>query len=276
MSVGNIKLIVSDLDGTLLSPDGSISKRNLETILELRNKGILFSIASGRTDLMFREYARQLNLEVPVIACSGAVIRDLTTNEVIYKEIINADDAVRLMNFFEENKMDYMAYTEDKVFFTSYSRRIAKFHRYNEIALKGGMEAMELDFYKDNHEEIAKAGIVKILLCETGSDDIKKTEVFADTIDGIEIVCSEINALDILPKDTSKGKALRKLAEKLNVNLNEVCVLGDYINDISMMEQAGFSVAMGNAHELVKQVATVVTDTNSNDGIAKAIEKYML
>ena len=92
----------------------------------------------------------------------------------------------------------------------------------------------------------------------------------------LEVVSSSPNNFEVMNKGTSKGRAVKVLADILNINREEIMCLGDSENDLSMIEFAGLGVAMGNAEEFLKEKADYITDTNENDGVAKAIEKFVL
>lgn len=272
----DIKLVISDLDGTLLSSNGTLPAENLKAIKELQNAGILFSIASGRHDEMCKTYINQCNINIPTISSNGALIRNPVSSKVIYKNILDMNSAIKILDFCKDHNLDYMAYTLDNVYFAKESNRIKKFYRYNTIAINNNINPMKLSFYNNNHKDIAECGILKILLCSDSSDPIKKVANYLDNLPLISYILSEENTLDISSNNTSKGAAVKILSEHLNIPLSNVCVFGDYTNDISMFNVSGLSFAMDNSHPEVRQAATFVTDTNYNLGVSKAIYNHIL
>lgn len=272
----NIKLVVSDLDGTFLLSNGELSNQNINAVKLLKDKNIKFTLASGRSDLMCASYIKDCDINIPIISSNGGLIRNINTNEIVSKRIIDSNIAITIMNFCKEHCLDYMTYNTDEIFFTKDSLRIEKFKAYNEIAKRNNTKPIKLNFYNDNHEAIAKNGVLKILLFSQYKENIKLAIDFLNTIPEISFVLSEKNALDISCAHTSKGEALKELCSNLNISLQETCVFGDYINDISMMKLAGISFAMSDSPTSVKDVATFVTDSNDSSGVGKALEYFFL
>lgn len=276
--ISQIKLIVSDLDGTFLSSNGELSHENISSVKSLYNKNINFTLASGRSDMMCTSYIKDCNITLPTISSNGALIRNINSKYVISKTIIKPSIAINIMDFCRDNNLDYMSYNLDKIFFTKGSIRIEKFKSYNKIAIKNHTNPIALNFYDtDNttnhtHKVIADEGILKILLFTKSKKDLDITIEFLNNIPDISFVLSEKNALDISAKGTSKGEALKILCSHLNIPLENTCVLGDYTNDLSMMKLAGISFAMKNSPKHVQEVATFITDSNDNFGVAKALD----
>ena len=107
-------------------------------------------------------------------------------------------------------------------------------------------------------------------------NDLFKAKEELKKYEDLEVVSSSPSNFEVMNKGTSKGRAVKVLADILNINREEVMCLGDSENDLSMIEFAGLGVAMGNAEEFLKEKADYITDTNENDGVAKAIEKFIL
>lgn len=276
MKQSKIKLILSDLDGTLLSSNNLISKENLSVIHSLQKKHILFSIATGRSDNMCTSYIKDCNINIPIISNNGALIRNPITKEILYKNTINPKISLKIMDFCSKNNLDYMAYNTDKIYFTTNSTRINKFIDYNKIAKNNNITPIDLYFYNNNHLEIANEGVLKILLFSNTTKHITSVCNFIKEFPEISYVLSEKNALDISSIGTSKGTALNILSKYLNIKKSEICVFGDYTNDLSMFENAGISFAMKNSPDQVKSIATYITDSNNNFGVAKGINKILL
>ncbi|MDU5414364.1 MAG: HAD-IIB family hydrolase, partial [Clostridium perfringens] len=107
-------------------------------------------------------------------------------------------------------------------------------------------------------------------------NDLFKAKEELKKYEDLEVVSSSPSNFEVMNKGTSKGRAVKVLADILNINREEIMCLGDSENDLSMIEFAGLGVAMGNAEEFLKEKADYITDTNENDGVAKAIEKFVL
>lgn len=270
--LSNIKLVVSDLDGTFLSSNGELSEANKNISKLLSKYNIKFSLASGRSDLMCQSFIKDCNITIPTISSNGALIRNISDESIIHKTTINPSDAIAIMDFCQSHSLDYMSYNLNQIFFTKKSLRIEKFKAYNKIAKLNNTPEIQLNFYDNNHDTIAENGVLKILLFTKSEDELNMTIKFLKKLQKISFVLSEKNALDISFAGTSKGEALKSLCSYLNIPLENTCVFGDYTNDISMMKLAGISFAMLNSPQHVQDAATFLTDSNDNSGVARALD----
>lgn len=271
-----IKLIVCDMDGTLLDSRKQISRVSLATMEKAREKGIFTTICSGRVHTMLTAYSRQLKIEGPLIAANGAVIFDTRDDRILFQKTIEPEAARALLLFCEQHEMDYSLLASKNCFFSRNSVRIRRFQQYNSIARTDGLPEIPLRFFSDDYSEALSDNIYKILVYELQEGQKKQTEAYVEKHPELAWTSSEEGLLDISASGVNKGEGIRTLARILGVSASEICVFGDYCNDISMMEQAGLPIAMGNAHESVKKAALAVTASNDEDGVARGIEKYIL
>lgn len=271
----NIKLIVTDLDGTFLTSDKIISDVNLKVVKELNKRGISFTIATGRMGLMVKTYKNELNINVPYITCGGSVIYN-SDNTILKKITMNTETSIKILDFAKENNIEYLVYQQDSVYFTKDGIRRKHFERYNEIAGEKGDELIKFNYINNNHKQLVDGGIIKILAVDKTGNDLEGLKNFIDTLDDVYYVMSEKIAMDILPKSATKGEAVLTVAKHLGVTIDEILVFGDYFNDISMFNISKKSVAMGNALDEVKKHANMVTKTNDENGVAYIINKYIL
>lgn len=271
-----IRLIVCDLDGTLLDSCKQISRASLAAIEKAREKGVFVTICSGRVHQMLYAYSRELDIRGPLVAANGAVVLDTRNGEMLYRKIIDPAAALPLLEFCEQNKMDYAALAESGNYFSSDSARIWRFEQYNRIAEAAGFPPARLYSFDGGHGQVLSDEIYKILIYELREERENAARGFIGGCGGLGLTSSEKGLLDVSAAGVSKGDAVRRLAAALDIPLQQVCVFGDYFNDISMMRAAGLSIAMGNAHQEVKEAALAVTTSNDEDGVARAIEEYIL
>lgn len=271
-----IKLIVCDMDGTLLDSRKQISRVSLATLEKAREKGIFTTICSGRVHTMLSFYSNQLEIEGPLIAANGAAIYDNRNDKILFQKTIEPEAAQALLMFCGQNGMDYSLLTATSCFFSRNSIRIRRFEQYNSLARADGLPEIPLRFFSADYNEALSNDIYKILVYELQEGQKKQTEAYLEQHPELTWTSSEEGLLDISAKGVNKGEGVRKLARILGISAGEVCVFGDYCNDIPMMEQAGLPIAMGNAHESVKKAALAVTASNDEDGVARGIEKYIL
>lgn len=271
-----VKLIVSDVDGTLLTSDRRLSNENIAAIKKAKEQDIKFTISTGRVVSMLDYYIKTLEITTPVIAYNGAVAWDPVTKETIYDIPMDKDELYELLDLCKFYKLDYGVMTMGINYFSPNSLRIERYQGYNEFAKSKGMSIMEVGIFDENHSCIDGVKVYKLLVTEK---DSKKINVMVDHLQSMKKVAytfSEPTLLDISERSADKGLGVKKLAEYYGLKAEEVCALGDYDNDISMLSYAGFSVAMGNAQPNVKEHAFYVTASNDENGLAQVIEKYIL
>lgn len=271
----NYKWCVCDMDGTLLNSKGLISSRNVAALKKLQRYGVEIIIASGRTDLMMKQYIKQLNVSGLIICCNGAVVKNIDKNEIIYSKTLNKAIADYIIEFFFKNNLNFLLYTHDVVFSNKDNYRAKHFEEINESLPKNQRTPINY-FDLDSLNIIGNREIIKILLVENDSNVRDYVANYLENIDNISVVSSANGLLDIWASNISKGSAVKILAEMFEVNLEQVIAFGDNYNDIELLKTAGMPIAMGNAKEQLKTIAKYVTLTNDDDGIAYAVDKYIL
>ena len=271
-----VRMVVSDLDQTLLNSDATLSAENLAAIRAAEAKGIFFTICSGRIFTMLEVYAHALDIQGPVITTNGAAIVDGKTGQLLSNHPIPREAAVKILDYARERDYDYSALTGQVSYFSGNSLRIKRFERYNEIAEAGGLKAMRLEYFDGRSYTGIDNEILKMLLYQIPEEDFSSVTAFLDSLPEISYTSSDEGLLDIMAAGTNKGTAVAEVRKLLGLEKDQVCVFGDYINDLAMFNQAGLTVAMANAHEELKNKALYVTDTNDRAGVARAIEALLL
>jgi len=271
-----IRMVVSDLDQTLLNSDSTLSQENLDAIRAAEAKGIFFTVCSGRIFPMMEVYTRTLGIQGPVITTNGAAIVDGKSGELLSRHTIPYEVAVKILDFARERDYDYSALTGQVSYFSGNSQRIKRFERYNEIAASGGLKAMRLEYFDGRSYVNIENDILKMLLYQIPADEFTSVTAFLDSIPDIHYTSSDEGLLDIMAAGTNKGTAVAEVRKLLGLEKEQVCVFGDYINDLAMFEEAGLTVAVANAHEELKSKASYVTDTNDRAGVARALEALIL
>lgn len=272
----NIKMVVSDLDQTLLNSDATFSPENLDAIRAAEAKGIFFTICSGRIFPMLEVYVRALDIQGPVITTNGAAIVDGKTGKLLSKHTIPHEIAVKILDYARERDYDYSALTGQVSYFSGNSQRIKRFERYNEIAESDGLKAMQLEYFNGRSYTNIEDEILKMLLYQIPAEEFSSVLAFLDSIPEIHFTSSDEGLLDIMAAGTNKGTAVAEVRKLMGLEKEQVCVFGDYINDLAMFEEAGLTVAMANAHEELKSKALYITDTNDRAGVARALKALIL
>lgn len=269
------KLICLDMDGTTLNNKGEVSVRNLQAIRKAHERGVKISVCTGRLFASARYYAEMLGVNVPVIASNGAYIREKDEDKVIYKSVLGFENSKKIFEVLKRNNVDFFFHTFDTVFMERVSPNNV-YSKINKTLPKDKQINLQV---VENWEEAFKENKDELLKCTCTGENLEmiaKAKKELVQFEELEVVSSMFNNFEVMNKGVSKGRAVEVLAGFYNINREEVICIGDNENDMSMLKFAGMGVAMGNAEQFVKDVASYVTDTNNNDGVAKAIEKFIL
>lgn len=260
-----IKLIVSDMDGTLLDSKGNLPPNIFDTIDKLKSKNIKFVIASGRSYCTLKEdFSKRVN-EIDFISDNGTCI--IENGQVTYYNVLNRNDIEEInevCNNLEDVNLVLCGRKSAHVITKTPALlyEVEKFYKY-------GFKIADL---KNLDDDIYKIGICDLKGASKNSYPVLDQK-FSDRL---SVVLSGELWTDIMNKGVNKGSALKKLQEKLNITPEETMAFGDFHNDIEMFSRAKYSFAMKNANKDVKQCANFVADTNDNYGVIKAINEYVL
>lgn len=241
-------LLCSDLDGTLRNSEGKISQKNIEAIKNFCDNGGLFTLCTGRNPSHAKELCKNgLMINTILIALNGAMLYDLETSEVLYDNPINKAELFDVDNFIDENKQ----YIENVVFHSTDTRN--KF-------------------------------------CEIGDDKLYKIVFVAKTEEAtcilrkrLEQICADKffitnswkTGMELLDKNSTKGECVKKIRNYIDKKITKIVCVGDYENDITMLEAADLAIAVGNALPEVKEKADIVMVTNDENAIEEVINHYL-
>lgn len=262
------KLIVTDLDDTLLRGDLTISERTIETIRRAMDRGITVAVATGRMYPSALPYARALGLKGPILCCQGAQIADIESGRTLKITGIQKALALEAIRHAEERGLYIQYYSTEAYFFEKTCEQSEYYNRMSGIrgAELGRKCSDALDFDPVKLLCIAEPPVIREAYAEA-------REAFAERL---EIAISKPNYLEMTHPDANKGGAVKKLSELMGIPREQVMACGDALNDLTMLRFAGLGVAVANGDELVKSEADAVTASNEEDGVAQAIEKYAL
>lgn len=280
-----IKLIASDMDGTLLSSHLSISEGNKAAVLKAQEQGIEFMVATGRAYPEAKPPLEEAGIRCGMIAGNGAQAFDADGNE-IFRIAIDKQTTKTIMNILEEEGLYFELMTTKGVYSDNQPQRLENFatmlaenipHITYKMAI--AMASTHLKMlsinYTDSYEELLKEEDIDILKVITFSDSgpavLKPIAEKIESVGALHVTSSFPNNIEVNHQDAQKGKAVIRVAQERGIDLADVMTIGDNYNDVSMLEVAGVSFAMGNAEEGVKKIAKYQAETNVNDGVGKAI-----
>ncbi|WP_226527466.1 Cof-type HAD-IIB family hydrolase [Metabacillus niabensis] len=281
-------ILAVDLDGTLLNKEHEIDLETIEAIHEFRAKGGKVVICSGRTALSTRWIAETIGLTDPIIAYNGAVIQS-NNGDIIEKFLFNKDVISAFLDFCQSFGVYAHFYEGDTILIPEKNRWNDSWVEKNILPLaRSGGKQNVCQTYRDQcgvklvtdlnqHIEVNKPEIMKIAVFHEQDSLYEFAKKLEDQTEDYEISTSlDYANLEISPFGVSKAQSLAIVASHLHVPLSKVAAIGDNYNDYKMLKTAGLGIAMGNAPEKVKGAADVITDTNQQAGVAKAIKKYLL
>lgn len=277
-----IKLIASDLDGTIIDNNNRISSYDLEAINKLNHSNVNFAVCTGKTYSMTKKLCNELKATYGVFG-NGTQIINLKTGEEIIRNSITNIQALKCIDIANKNNLHCHIYTDDKIISQKALKYIA-FRNYqlykNDVkfeivnSLKEYIEQETPSILKlviSSRKDLGKVRQDILSLENLEAIQIKKYDKYKD-----KIINEEYEYLDIVPKNITKHSALKQLGNYLNISNQEVMAVGDNMNDIEMIENAGIGVAIGGSYEDVINKAKYVTkNTVKTGGFAEAVYKFI-
>lgn len=276
-----IKLIASDLDGTIIDNKHSIPEDNLKAINDLQKAHIPFVVCTGKTYSISKDICKNLNASFGIFG-NGSQIIDLITGEEILRRILTLDEVISCFSILEKYNLHVHAYTENGIVTTSLEymdlRNSLLFPNQINIEIVDSV----LDYIKKQNITVFKLifsstyELSEIKKELESSTNLTITHICKKGIYKDKIIDKEYEYLDISPLNVTKGSALKILSKYLELNKEDILSVGDNINDIDMFHASGIGAAVNNAYEEVKQVANYVTNNSAETaGFAEAIYKFI-
>jgi len=286
-----IKMIVMDMDGTLLNNNDEITSYTKEILMKAQKKGIRLVLSSGRSYLTLTKYGDQLNMKEYggyYICANGIALYNCETDENKYLEKMHNKDQKRIFDLFKDENVEIMGVNDGYIYeyvapkYLEEKKQYIKDNNLDEV-YTGGPKGIIYDQRKNKYEiEMVKNfdnnGDVNKVIIAQNEEELQKA------IKGKEIIFEEYSPkfttarwLELSPKGVSKGNTLKRLCAKLNIDINDVMVFGDGENDLSMLEVVEESVCLLNGMDTVKAKTKYITEyDNDHDGLAKFVLKNVL
>ena len=277
----DIKLVALDLDGTLFDNSSRISKRNLTAIRSITDKGIHVVISTGRPfeGIPF-DQIKGTGINYAITA-NGSGIYEISTGKCLYENAMDEELVTPILNFLltRDIHMDAFiggkGYTPIQCVEKAQKLTVPSSIKNYIITTRTRLDNI-LQFIHENQLKVQKMTLNFYPAADGTLIDRETVRKFLVSNPSITTVCGGYNNLEFTRADANKGVGLRKLAEILGVNPDATMAIGDTENDLAIIEAAGIGVAMGNATDAVKARADYVTTTNTKDGVAAAIEHFIL
>lgn len=272
----NIRLIALDLDGTLLTDKKCVTEHTKQVLQEAVKKGVIVMPATGRGITAIPDVVMN-TVDFPyALTVNGAVVWELKKREKIYISYMDILTARKAMDYAFTMDTIPDVYLDGHAY--SQRDRIAQLDRFAESEQQKQMLLSSRILVDDIREYMEKNPnqIEKVNVLFVNQEDRERARRHWSDEGEVETTFSMGNNLELNGKGVSKGKALLEFGKNIGIAREEIMVCGDSSNDIEMIKMAGFGVAMGNGNEEVKAIADFITKTNEEDGVAYAIEQFVL
>jgi hypothetical protein len=260
--------MLSDMDGTLLRPDHSLSQRTIEAVRSLREAGVFFSLATGRPPRAMLQQIEALGVDLPTAAFNGGTIVH-PDGSVLVAHYLPRDAAITTLQLFSgQPEVEVWVFAGGDWLLREPNGPMVPREQHSLGYPPVTVESFEP--YLECIDKIVATSANAQLLIEL------ETRLLPEVEGRAQVSRSQPIYLDVTAMQANKGHALATLAEFLGVALEQTAALGDGGNDPPMFHRAGLSIAMGQAPQEVKGQADVVTGSNIEDGAAEAIERFIL
>jgi len=264
------KMIVLDLDDTLLRDDLTISPRTKQSLMEAQEAGVKVVLASGRPTSAMLPIAEELNLKEYgsfILSFNGGKIINCQTGEEWFSSTLSTEIVHQLYDISQRENVWIHTYVGDTIV-------TDKANPYTDI--EGELTKLPINVV-DNFNDAVTEPVVKVLMLKEPEILVKVEQKLQKEFEGIlTVLRSKPFFLEFTESGVTKGTSLSSLIQQLGISREEVIAMGDSNNDLSMIQFAGLGVAMGNASDEIKAQADFITDTNMNDGVAKVVEEFIL
>ena len=281
-----IKLVASDLDGTLIDRNNLIPSKNLDAINSIHNKQINFAICTAKTYSITKDICEKCNASYGIFG-NGTQILNLKTGEEIYKNVLPVDTFNLCYDIAKQFNLHVHIYTDSEII----TEKLMYMDLRNYI-LNGSKNSDNLNFKTvDNIKDYIntnKPQIFKLVISSENDLEVIKNKILNELDVNIQlirkkeqfkdiIINKEYEYLDVTPKNIGKGYALNYLSNFLNVDSDDIMAIGDNVNDIDMLQASGVGVTLADSYDEIKKIATYTTiNSVENSGFAEAINKFVL
>ncbi|HEY5689483.1 MAG TPA: HAD family hydrolase [Yeosuana sp.] len=263
MDLSQIKLVVTDMDGTLLNSNHEVSTQFLELFKQLKQHHIIFVAASGRPYYGITDKLNEIKSEIIIVAENGGIVVD--NDNILLSIPINKNNLHKIEDLIYSNFHIHPIYcTKSKAYFKSNSNGFIKLlsEYYPNFSVINSINEIEED-------------IIKIALYHHEDSEKHIFPLFENLTSEYKIIISGKHWVDISDNDANKGNAIELLQKSYNISIEETIAFGDYNNDIEMLKRASFSFAMENAHQNVKDTANYNTKSNDDFGVEVILKELI-
>ena len=263
-----IRMIVTDMDGTLLDAKNGISEKNRAALKEAAAKDVHVAIATGRMHLSALPYAKEIGVTAPIVSCNGALVKT-TAGEELFASPIAPDVVREILDCMKEHGWYVQLYTDEGLFFCERDCRACAYEKLAGIEGKAvgwdGLHALGTRVFK------------LLSITDRAEETAARAAELSRMFEGkVRAVRSKEKYVDIMAEGVSKAASIERLAASLGISLQEVLALGDSDNDCEMLAAAGIGVAMATGTPAAQEAADFLAENGAADGVARAVHAYVL
>ncbi len=260
-----IKLVATDIDGTIVPFNGEFSDNLKKCINKLSNAGVKVVLVTGRMHSAALPLAEELGLNTPIISYQGGLIKDFDGN-TLYRQDLPSEYAIEIIKWARENDVHLNLYIDDKLYVEN-DNDIIKYY----------VSGRFIDYTVCSFDDLEIKNVNKLLAIDMNNAERVTSwmNILKKQYPDLYIVKSTPYFCEIGPSNARKSFGIKFLCDMWGIKKEEVLAIGDQDNDIDLITAGGIGVAMGNGTPELKECADFITDTVENDGFVKAIEKFV-
>ena len=265
----NYKMLVVDMDDTLLTDNHEISSENKEMLLRAQQMGVYVVLASGRPTSAMIEFAKELQCDVNnsfMISFNGSVITGLKEDKILFEHSLTKEQIHSLYDFSQQNNTHIITYIDGQIISEKHSEY---------IDIEKNITGLKLNIVSSFKDTVTTSAVKCILLEEP--EYLKGVEsVLKAAMPDLSICMSKPFFLEAAPNGIDKGASIKILAEKLNIQQTEIIAVGNAGNDLTMVQYAGLGVWVDNVDAELRHHADVIVASNNDHGVAEVVRRFIL
>lgn len=269
IEISYFKLVISDLDGTILESGQPIHPFTKEVFAKLPELGIQFTLASGRTLASLRPYAEELNVNIPLVLANGCIIQSLG-GVIHYRTTMPVEVTRKVIEITEREASDLVIFSDDRLFYKKMTENI------NRIFGKLKSNIYELETWDALEPVIEQVNKFMIIDWQSQESLSRLEQIFdAELSSQADHLRTNLHHLEVMPKGVTKATGLKHMVKGMGINMDEIIAFGDFDNDAAMLAEVGLGVAVENACDLAKQNADLIVGSCADNGPAEFLNQLI-
>lgn len=270
--MNKLECIISDMDGSLVGDNQTISPQDVDTIRTIKSKGIPFFFVTGRHQIMCRTHMEKVGFDYPLVCNNGSTIYDFASKKGKGDTCIPPDIVKRFWSYCKEH--EYLCY----VFTTQHAYVHPDYHKPDFpdkfiARIVQGTPSIVFDELTPDFDPV-NMDVVKLLVPNIPPEELAKLKAIVDPEKFLEISYSSTNFADVTRSGVDKGKAVQQLAQLYGFSLENTLAMGDNYNDLKMLQLVGYPVATANAESLIREVSRYITADCNSSPLTRAVNHF--